>query len=94
MTAQEMLIKKLLWYLPGWSITLICFIIGMMVAINIITWESLCVFFSQPFNDWFGEIWNYLIGIVISVVGTLYDPRSEKVMLLTDEIKKEEVTNG
>ena len=86
---------KQFWYrLPNWVTSVLGLVFGLMVALNIITWDSLLVFFDQPFNDWFGEIWNYVVGGLIVAGGVMYDPRSEKVILLTDEINKEDVDNA
>lgn len=83
------IIRKAIWRLPNWATSTLAIIFGMMVALNIITWDALLVFFDQPFNDWFGEIWNYLVGGLIAAGGILYNPRAETPILLTEKVEGE-----
>lgn len=76
-----------LFHLPNWAVSTLSVIFGLMVAMNIITWDALCVFFAQPFHDWFGELWNVIMGALISAGGIMYDPRAEKTILLTEEVE-------
>ena len=82
------IIKQALYRLPGWATSVLAVVFGLMIALNIVTWDALLVFFDQPFHDWFGEIWNYIMGGLIAAGGIAYDPRAEKPpILLTEEIK-------
>lgn len=81
------IIQHAIWRLPSWAVSLIGVVFGTLVALNIVTWDSLRLFFAQPFHNWFGEVWNYLMGGIIAAGGLMYDPRAEKVHMLTDEVK-------
>ena len=81
-------LKQALYRLPNWLTSTLAIIAGTMVALNIITWQALLIFFDQPFHDWFGELWNYIVGGLIAAGGIAYDPRAEKApLLLTEKVE-------
>ena len=81
-------LKQFWYHLPNWATSTLAVVFGMMVALNIVTWDALCVFFDQPFHGWFSEIWNYLVGGLIATGGVLYDPRAEQApILLTEKVE-------
>ena len=83
------IIKQAIYRLPDWATSVLAVIFGLMVALNVVTFESLMVFFSQPFVDWFAEVFNLLMGSLIAAGGIAYDPRAEPApTLLVDEVKE------
>ena len=81
------IIQQAVWRLPNWCVSTLAVIFGAMVALNIVTFEALTVFFQQPVKEWVAELWNLLIGSLIAGGGIAFDPRSEKApMLLTDKV--------